>query len=327
MKLSKTALIFLVLAILSFVLGEDKAGSFLGTIAILLMLFEQSQVKSVTVTSFNSFKFDLCPQKPDIFNLITEAPEWIETNLDIHEIQVSQVPLYMALHLKYTLTLTSPFNFDKKVSVSTLNDFKKYISLGYYGYRTIDISRESEYRTLLVFFELLKKCKKATRFSSDTLDKIILEIKANELPDLLDCDMDDEMKEMHKNDTVREYLDTTEYEINLQDKYLTITKKDTKYNECKYWSFWEIQRADFSNSGCEEIFVLCHYKSAGTLNYYYPLLIRHIGGRYDTVDAIQCACDRIYLLGRFAYSVFSILEKFKDHARRAYAKICNHFKR
>ena len=281
MKLNKTetilAIICLVLMFICFLLCQTElAGVFV--FLLIVIIIPKGSLKTLSL-----FKLEFYPVEPHIFQLITESSEWIKSNLNINEINISQIPLYLQLNLEHSLTLTSPFNKNNKVIISNLKDFKEYTKYGYYGFTTIDNSLASKYQTLLMFFELLQRCKLITRKSSDNLEEIILSLKATELPCLLDV-LNDEEVSMHRDDTIKEYLSTTIYETKLQNKYYAIIKKYPQFNEAESWSFWEIQRADFSNSDCEEIFVLCHYHSAGTLNFYYPLLIRHVSGRYDTID-------------------------------------------
>lgn len=255
----------------------------LGRICFVLALINMLPKGSLKSVEILKVKLEFYPIEPNIFNLITESPEWIRSTLNIKEIDTSQIPLYFKLNLKNTLTLTSPFNRNKKVFISNLEDFEKYRKLGYYGGTTIDISLESQYLTLLVFFRLLQNCKSVIPTSTDTLDRIIPTIRADKLPYMLDENNEDKMM-IHKDDSIKEYLSTGIYEVNSQNKYFEIVRKYQESYESEIWSFWEVQRADFFNSGCEEIFMLCHYHSAGTLNFYYPLVIRHISGRYDTVD-------------------------------------------
>jgi len=321
MKLNKTEIIlliiFLILMVLCFMLNLED----IGCVFVFLIIFVM--VPKGSLKSANPLKLEFYPIEPDIFNLITEAPEWIKTDLNIHEINISQIPLYLQLTLRDSLTLTAPFNENKKVSVSNLEKFKKYTKLGYYGLTTIDNSLESKYRTLLLFFELLQKCKSISNPSNDTLDKIIPTFKIDILPFSLSVD-DDEIS-IHQNDTIQEYLDTTTYETDIQNKYFSITRKYPEFNESEFWSFWEIQRADFSNSGCEEIFVLCYYHSAGTLNFYYPMLIRHIAGRYDTID-IKYSSSLIekivtfitYYLLRYRLHLSAKIEKLKIHIKQVF---------
>ena len=322
MKLNKTEIIlliiFLILMVLCFMLNLED----IGCVFVFLIIFVM--VPKGSLKSANPLNLEFYPIEPDIFDLITETPEWIKTDLNIHEIKISQIPLYLQLTLRDSLTLTAPFNENKKVSVSNLEKFKKYTKLGYYGFTTIDNSLESKYGTLLLFFELLQKCKFISNHFNDTLDKIIPTLKANELPNLLN-DQDDEEIITHKDDTIQEYLNTTIYETDIQNKYFSITRKYPEFNESESWSFWEIQRADFSNSGCEEIFVLCHYHSAGTLNFYYPMLIRHIAGIYDTID-IKYSSSLIekivtfitYYLLRYRLHLSAKIEKLKIHIKQVF---------
>lgn len=322
MKLNKTEIIllviFLILMILCFIFNLEDIGCIFVFFIIFIMV-PKGPLKSMTL-----FKFEFYLVEPDIFNLITEAPEWIETDLNIHEIKISQIPLYLQLTLRDSLILTAPFNENRKISVSNLEKYKKYTKLGYYGFTTIDNSIESKYGTLLLFFELLQKCKFVSYPSNDTLDKIIPTLKANKLPNLLN-NQDDEEIIIHKDDTIQEYLNTTIYETDLQNKYFSIKRKYPEFNEVESWSFWEIQRADFSNSDCEEIFVLCHYHSAGTLNFYYPMLIRHIAGKYDTVD-IKYSSSLIekivnfimFDLFRYRLQISIKIEEFKIYIKQKY---------
>ena len=322
MKLNKTEIIlfiiFLILMFLCFILNQKDVG-YVFVFLIIFIITPKGSLKSAT-----PIKLEFYPIEPDIFDLITEAPEWIKADLNIHEIKISQISLYLQLTLRDSLTLTNPFNENKKVSVSNLEKFKKYTKLGYYGFTTIDNSLESKYRTLLLFFELLQKCKFISNPSNATLDKIIPDLKIDTLPFSL-SEEDDEEINIHQNDTIQEYLDTTTYKTDIQNKYFSITIKYPEFNESESWSFWEIQRADFSNSGCEEIFVLCHYHSAGTLNFYYPMLVRHIAGRYDTIDIKYSSSFIEKIVNFIMFDLFRYrlrmsikIEKFKTHIKQKY---------
>ena len=76
---------------------------------IIFIITPKGSLKSAT-----PIKLEFYPIEPDIFDLITEAPEWIKADLNIHEIKISQISLYLQLTLRDSLTLTNPFNENKK---------------------------------------------------------------------------------------------------------------------------------------------------------------------------------------------------------------------
>ena len=192
----------------------------------------------------------------ELRNLFLESSDWVKYSLNLSQISKDQIPVYMSMRLK-EIELISPFKEQRKITVNTLNEYKKYIDWGYYPYTTISMLIASEYDIILTFFKLLKKAKPTIR-KTKGIKKIILNLPA----DLLCSIAPPDERQEYKGLLINEYLKKHDSSINKKHKTIElIVNYDNSY---EFYSFSEVLRADFFNKGYEEILIAEYYKSAGT---------------------------------------------------------------
>lgn len=270
------AFVLIGFGIFSYLFIEKSLGQFFLLLFFLYVIFISTKKGSLKRISLKELSVDFYNIEEK--SLLLKSSDWLQHQLNIRKIKLEQIPIYMGMNLE-EVELTSPFDINHKKTITTLNDFKKYKLLGYYPATTIDIVVAKKYEILLLLFDLLKK---AVSFSKSTLSiqNIIPNLPAINLMEL------EPYSETYKyeNKTIQEFLSNKNVKIEANNKKYNI-KLEYDDNHSEFFSFAEVLRADFFNSGCEEILIVKYYHSAGTFQTKEAILIRVIErGIYQVIN-------------------------------------------
>jgi len=252
-----------------------------------LWLNEAEKKKKSITERASKLKIKLSFDLPDEHkNFFVSSPDFMLSNLSIDQIRKKDVPLYKELTFNnkyYPLSLTDPGNEKKKVRISNLSEFERYIAQGYYPYTTPEISLASVCEACLTFF---------TIFEEATSSKIHINLKDYFLvlpiellhPMLLSCD-DDSLEGLQ---TVGDFLESDQnisYKTGANFAEITIEHElASGYSESEHLVIDEILQANFTNNSDTEVLLFVYYKSAGTLRFSTPKLVGLQSGKWHALQ-------------------------------------------
>ena len=167
----------------------------------------------------------------------------------------------------YPLKLTHPkIKFIKK-RIKNLKTFEEYYNKGYYGRTTPEIGLETFFSAILTFLKLLENSSKDSYSpTNQSFKDIIIELPFHYLVQGCNPDENEKIMKKYSNDLkIKDFLK--------EESSIEIIKNEdgivSMEQEGESFSFEEILRRDFTQSGKEEVLFYAHYHSSGTLHYSY----------------------------------------------------------
>ncbi|MDY6337901.1 MAG: hypothetical protein SPL25_12630 [Succinivibrionaceae bacterium] len=255
-SISHSCFVFIVLMMLSFIVGKDSMGFCFFAFSLLSFVLKwRSYIKTIHVSK-GDLSIELTSETKESFSKLG-----FECYDDLlNTVTAENVEEFKRKKLSLPLTLQN----DKKqrVEVDTLYDYEEYDKKGYYAPTTYDIKTQSYYELVSDFLEYF----------------LTINAKNSVLYSLLDQPANRVLTSMGPDDvkpgglSVRNFLDQNNGILKMNDDCLEL---NMEYGESYYFKI--LSRLTFIENFYEEYFITVYYQSGGTHGHCYDLKLRKMG--------------------------------------------------